>query len=61
MLRVAPDASTKERVLDELYPGREIKPVAWDSCLHCKQDVDVYVYRAGKAYGYCYEHYPNAQ
>lgn len=57
MLRLAPDASTKERLLEELYPGRDIEVVAWEKCLNCDKDIDAYVYVAGIRQGYCFEHY----
>jgi len=57
MLRVAPDPSDKPRLFDEVYPGRRVHPVAWDSCLECDKDVDAYIYVAGMRRGYCNEHY----
>jgi hypothetical protein len=57
MLRVAPDPSDKPRELDEIYPGRIVKPVVWEKCLDCKNDVDAYIYYAGQPHGYCFNHY----
>jgi len=57
MLRLAPDPSDKERVLEELYPGRVFEVVDWDKCLECDRDVDAYIYTAGMRRGYCNEHY----
>lgn len=57
MLRLAPDPSDKTRLLDELYPGRDIQVAEWDKCLECKNDVDAYIYVAGLRRGYCNDHY----
>lgn len=56
MLRVAPDASTIERKLEELYPGG-IEVTEWEKCLECPKDVDGYIYVAGMRRGYCNDHY----
>ena len=57
MLKVAPDPSDKERLLDEVYPGRDILVVEWEQCLSCDREVDAYIYVAGLRRGYCNEHY----
>jgi len=57
MLRLAPDPSAKERLLDELYPGRSFSVVTWDKCVECDRDVDAYIYTAGIPRGYCNDHY----
>ena len=57
MLRLAPDPSDKPRLLDEIYPGRDVKPVAWSKCLDCEADVDGYIYVSSVAFGYCNAHY----
>lgn len=58
MLRVAPDASTIEHKLTELYPG-EIELVEWERCCKCDKEVDVFVYTKSSTIrqGYCYTHY----
>lgn len=56
MLRVAPDESTPERLLEDLYPGGFVV-ADWEKCLSCDRDVDGYIYVEGERYGYCYEHY----
>ena len=55
MLRVAPDSSTIERTLEELYPGG-IFVIEWEKCLYCGRDVDVYIYETGERKGYCFDH-----
>ena len=57
MLRLAPDPSDKERVLEELYPGREFLVAQWEKCISCDKDVDGYIYVAGMRRGYCNDHY----
>jgi len=61
MLRLAPDPSDKERLLEELYPGREFLVAEWDKCLSCDKDVDGYIYVAGMRRGYCNDHYNQAR
>lgn len=56
MLRVAPDSSTIERLIEELYPGG-IQVAEWEKCLICDKDVDGYIYVAGLRRGYCANHY----
>jgi hypothetical protein len=57
MLRLAPGPSDKERLLEELYPGREFLVAEWEKCLTCDKDVDAYIYVAGMRRGYCNDHY----
>lgn len=56
MLRVAPDSSTIERAIEELYPGG-IFVIEWEKCLSCGMEVDAYIYTDGVRQGYCFEHY----
>lgn len=60
MLRVAPDSSTVERKLEELYPGG-FKIVEWEKCLLCDADVDAYIYIEEVCKGYCFAHYEVAK
>lgn len=57
MLRLAPDASTVEHKLDELYPGGSFEVVEWEKCIQCDRDVDGYIYVAGMRRGYCSDHF----
>lgn len=57
MLRVASDATTIERRLEDLYPGG-VELLEWERCLSCDREVDAYVYVAGIRRGYCYSHWP---
>lgn len=56
MLRVAPDASTPERLLDDLYPGGFLV-AEWEKCDMCDQDVDGYIYLQSRRRGFCAPHY----
>lgn len=56
MLRVAPDSSTVEHTLEELYPGG-FQIAEWEKCLNCDKEVDAYIYIADTRQGYCFAHY----
>lgn len=55
MLKVASDASTIERRLEDLYPGG-VQLLEWEKCLLCDREVDIYKYTAGIRRGYCFTH-----
>lgn len=55
MLKVASDASTIERRLEDLYPGG-VQLLEWEQCLLCDKEVDIYIYKAGIRKGYCFNH-----
>lgn len=56
MLSVAPDSSTVERKIEELYPGGFVV-ADWEKCICCDLEIDAFIYVAGLRRGYCFNHY----